>query len=62
MPGYNYGPPEGKGVELSKHSTAMPVGAGRYRYAYSTSHLPPGLYWLQITWEGGTALEKVVKM
>lgn len=52
----------GQRVGLPKHSPPTPEGAGRYRYAYSISHLPPGLYWLQITWKGGTALEKVVKM
>jgi photosystem II stability/assembly factor-like uncharacterized protein len=52
----------GQRVGLPKHSLPAPDGAGRYRYAYNISHLPPGLYWLQITWEGGTALEKVVKM
>jgi photosystem II stability/assembly factor-like uncharacterized protein len=52
----------GQRVGLPKHSHPTPEGAERYRYAYNISHLPPGLYWLQITWEGGTALEKVVKM
>ncbi|MCR9055315.1 MAG: T9SS type A sorting domain-containing protein, partial [bacterium] len=52
----------GQRVGLPKHSPPTPEGAGRYRYAYNISHLPPGLYWLQITWESGTALEKVVKM
>ncbi|WP_421949748.1 T9SS type A sorting domain-containing protein [Phaeodactylibacter xiamenensis] len=52
----------GQRTGLPKQSLPAPERAGRYRYAYNISHLPPGLYWLQITWEGGTALEKVVKM
>lgn len=52
----------GQWVGFFKYSFFMFEGVGWYRYVYSIFYLLLGLYWVQIIWEGGIVLEKVVKM